>query len=78
MKIDVLIAIRFINISLIFVNLKVCIFKCVRKIYGCKEGHLDCCLQIWDNPQGFLVKSLLAFIFYLNEITPASIHKTSI
>ena len=77
MKIDVLYDIRFFYIPLLFVNLTVFIFQCVRQIHGCKEEHLDCCLQIWDNPRGFLVKSLLAFIFDLNEITCGSVHKTS-
>ena len=73
MKIDVLYDIRFFYIPLLFVNLTVFLYQ----IHGCKEEHLVCCLQIWDNPRGFLVKYLLAFIFDLNEITPALIHKTS-
>ena len=63
---------------LLFVNLTVFLFQCVRQIHGYKEGHLVCCLQIWDNPRGVLVKSLLAFIFDLNEITCGTVHKTSI
>ena len=64
-------------ISLLFVNLTVFIFQCVRQIHGCKEGHIVCCLQIWDNPRGFLVKISLAFIVDLNEITYELVHKTS-
>ena len=77
MKIDVLYDIRFFYIPLLFVNLTVFLFQCVRQIHGCKEGHLVCCLQIWDNPRGFLVKSLLAFIFDLNEITCELVQRTS-
>ena len=69
---------KIFYIPLLFVNLLVFLFQYVKQIHGCKEGDLVCCLQIWDNPQGFLVKSLLAFIFYLNENTCGSVHKTSI
>ena len=64
-------------IPLLFVNLTGFLFQCIRQIHDCKEGHFVCCLQIWDNPGGFLVKFLLAFIFYLNEITCESVHKTN-
>ena len=67
---------KIFYIPLLFVHLTVFLFQCVRQIIGCKERHRVCCLQICDNPRGFLVKSLLASIF--DEITCELIHKTSI